>query len=103
MTQYNSVNVRLSNSQLDELKSAIKNETGGTLQLSLYTIRTSKNDFLDNLLLTIQQVPSLCKAFANHSSANTKLLKNQLSKIIQSSGFLGSIFGPLAKMMIYSY
>ena len=34
MTQYNSLNVNLSNSQLNKLKSAIKNETDEVLRLS---------------------------------------------------------------------
>ena len=34
MTQYNMLNVKLSNSQLDNLKSAIKNGTEVTLNLS---------------------------------------------------------------------
>ena len=34
MTQYNSLNVKLSNSQLNQLKSAIKNETDLVLRLS---------------------------------------------------------------------
>ena len=34
MTQYNSLNVKLSNSQLKKLKSAIKNETKVVLRLS---------------------------------------------------------------------
>ena len=42
-----------------------------------------------------RQVSSLCKAFANHSSADIKLSKTQLSKIIQSGRFLGRLLGPL--------
>ena len=34
MTQYNSLNVKSSNSQLNKLKSAIKNEAEGVLRLS---------------------------------------------------------------------
>ena len=33
MTQYNSLNVKLSNSQLNKLKSTIKNETDAVLEL----------------------------------------------------------------------
>ena len=39
----------------------------------------------------------LRKAFANHLSADIKLSKTQLSKIIQSGGFLGRLLGPLLK------
>ena len=40
-------------------------------------------NFPNRLLLTDRQVANLCKAFANNLSANAKLSKNQLSKIIQ--------------------
>ena len=49
------------------------------------------------LLLTNRQVANLRKAFANHSSADIKLSKTQLSKMIQSGGFLGRLLGPLLK------
>ena len=49
------------------------------------------------LLLTNRQVSNLCKAFANHLSTDIKLSKTQLSKIIQSGGFLGILLGPLLK------
>ena len=39
MTQYNSLNVKLSDSQLNKLKSAIKNETDVVLRLSLVIIK----------------------------------------------------------------
>ena len=40
---------------------------------------------------------NLRKAFPNHLSAYIKLSKIQLSKIIQSGGFLGRLLGPLLK------
>ena len=49
------------------------------------------------LLLTNRQVANLCKAFANFLSTDIKLSKTQLSKMIQSGGFLGRLFGPLIK------
>ena len=42
MTQCNSLNVKLSNSQLNKLKSATKNETEGVLRLSSNMINLSK-------------------------------------------------------------
>ena len=47
------------------------------------------------LLLTERQTSTLCKAFANNSSAYTKLSKSKLSKIIQSGGYLGGLLEPL--------
>ena len=88
MTQYNTLNVKLSNSELNTLKSAIKNETELTLNLSSNLIGTN---FPQNLLLINTQVLKIRKAFANGSSAKIKFSKTQFSKIIQSGGFL---FGP---------
>ena len=82
MTQYNSLNVKLSNSQLNKFKSAIKNETEIVLRLSSNVIGDNKTDFPPKLLLTNRQVANLHKAFANHSSVNIKLSKTKLSKMI---------------------
>ena len=99
MTQYNSLNVKLSNSQLSKLKSAIKNESDVVLRLSSNMIGNSNDNtnFPHELLLTNTQVANLRKAFANHTSANIKLSKTQLSKMIQSGGFLGRRLGPLLR------
>ena len=97
MTQYNSLNVKLSNSQLNKFKSAIKNETDVVLRLSSNMIGDNEANFPYQLLLTNTQVSNLCKAFANNSSINIKLSKTQLSKMIQSGGFLGRLLGPLLK------
>ena len=85
MTQYNSLNVKLSNSQLNKLKSAIKNETEVVLRLSSNMIGDSddKINFPHELLLTNRQVANLRKAFANNLSTHIKLSKTQISKMIQ--------------------
>ena len=82
MTQYNSLNVKLSNSQLDKLKSAIKNETEVVLRLSSNMIGDNEVDFPHQLLLTDRQVSGIRKAFASTSSTDTKFSKAQLSKMI---------------------
>ena len=46
-------------------------------------------------MLTNRQVANLCRAFSKHTSTNIKLSKTQLSKLIQSGGFLGRLLGPL--------
>ena len=97
MTQYNTLNVKLSNSQLNKFKSAIKNENEVVLRLSSNMIGDDENNFPHKLLLTSRQVANIRKAFANHSSANIKLSKTQLSKMIQSGGFLGRLLVPLLK------
>ena len=97
MTQYNTLNVNLSNSLLNNLKSGIKNGTEKTLKISLNVVGDSneENNFPHKLLLTNTQVSKVRKAFANNSSANVKLSKTQLHKIGQSGGFLGSLLGLL--------
>ena len=99
MTQYNSLNVKLSNSQLSKLKSAIKNENDVVLRLSSNMVGNSNDNtnFPNQLLLTNRQVANIRKAFANHLSTDIKLSKTQLSKMIQSGGFLGRLLGPLIK------
>ena len=47
--------------------------------------------------MTNTQVSKLCKAFANNSTANIKLSKTQLHKIVQSRGFLGRFLGSFIK------
>ena len=97
MPQYNSLNVKLSNSQLNKLKSAIENETEVPLRLSSNMIGDNEANFPHKLLLTNRQVANLQKAFANHSSADIKFSKSQLSKMMQSGGLLGRLLGPLTK------
>ena len=97
MTQYNSLNVKLSNSQPNELKSAIKNETEVFLRLSSNMVGDNETNFPHKLLLTNRQVASLPKAFANYLSTDIMLSKTQLSKMIQSRGFLGRLLSPLLK------
>ena len=79
MTQYNSLNVKSLNSQLNKLKSAIKKETEVVLRLSSNMIGNNETNFPHKLLVTNRQVTNLRKAFANHSSTNIKLSKTQLS------------------------
>ena len=102
MTQYNTLNVELSNSQLNKLKSAIKNGTRVTLDLSSNIIGDSndENNFPHKLFLSNTQVSRLRKAFANNSSANVKLSKTQLHKIRQSGEFSGRLLGSLLKIRL---
>ena len=99
MTQYNRVNVKLSNSQLNKLKSAIKNENDVVIRLSPNMIGDSndKTNFPHELLLTDRQVSSIRKTFSNNSSVDIKFSKTQLSKMMQSGGIPGKLLGPLLK------
>ena len=60
-------------------------------------IGDNEANFPHKLLLTNRQVSNLRKAFSNHLLADIKLSKTQLSKMIQSEGFLGRLLGPLLK------
>ena len=99
MTQYNSLNVRLSTLQINKLKSVIKNGTKVTLKLSSNVDGENNDDisFWPKFLLTDTQLSKLRKAVANGSSANIKLSKAQVNKTGQSGGFLGRLLGPLLK------
>ena len=95
MTQYNKVNVKSLISQLNKLKSAIKNENDVVIRLSPNIIGDSndKGNFPHELSLTNRQVSSIRKAFANNSSVDIKFSKAQLSKMIQSGEFLVKLLG----------
>ena len=82
MTQHNRLNVKLSNSQVNKLKSAIKNETEVVLRLSPNMIGDSNDEasFPYELLLTDKQVSSICKAFSNNLSLDIKFSKNAITK-----------------------
>ena len=73
MTQYNSLNGKLSNSQLNKLKSSIKNESEIVLRLSSNMIGNSDDEtnFPHELLLTNRQVANLCKGFKNYLSTDS--------------------------------
>ena len=85
------------NSQLNKLESTIKNEAEVVLRLSSNMIGDNETSFPHELLLTNRQVSNLRKSFANNSSTDIKLSETQLSKIIQSGGFLGRLLRPLLK------
>ena len=99
MTQYKTLNVKLSNSQLNNLKSWIKIDTEVTLKISLNVVVDSNdgNSFSHKLLLANTKVSRLPKAFSNNCSANIKLSKTQWHNIGQSEVFLGWLLGPLLK------
>ena len=97
----NTVNVKLSDTQMKKLRTAVKDKTGTTLRISLKMFH--RNDLPHELLLTRQKT-KLRNAFNNNMSTDLKLSRAQISKIIQSGGFLGSLLsklaGPLMKVAI---
>ena len=80
----------MSNWQLNKLKSAVKTGTGVALNNSSNLIRSSNGEtnFLNKLLLFYTQVSKLRKSFANSSSANIKISKTQMSKIVELGGVI---------------
>ena len=102
VNEYSKVNVKLSDTQLKKVKTAIKNKTGTALRISLKLF--NGNNLPHELLVTTRQKTKLRNSFNNNMSTDLKLSKAQISKIIQSGGFLGSLLsklaGPLMKVAI---
>ena len=88
MLSYQKARVKLTNTQLNKLKSVAKNKTGTTLRLN-------KRNFEDEelpheLFLTTRQTTKIRNVFANNMSTDVELSEAQISKIIQSGGSFGS-------------
>ena len=102
MVEYSKVNVKLTDRQLKQLKTVVKDKTGTTLRMNLKMF--DGNDLPHELLLTTRQKTKLRNAFNNNMSTDIKLSKAQISKIIQSGGILESLLsklaGPLMKVVI---
>ena len=102
MAEYSKVNVKLLDTQMKILKTGVKSKTGANLRMSLKML--DGNDLPHELLFTTRQKTKVRNAFNNNMSADIKFSKAQISKIIQSWGFLGSLLsklaGPLIKVAI---
>ena len=98
MVEYSKVNVKLTDTQLKKLKTAVKNKTGPTLIMNLKML--DGNNLLHELLLTTREKTKLRNAFNKNISTDSKLSKAQISKIIQSGGFLGSLLSKLAGQLM---
>ena len=99
MVKYNTVNAKLSNSQLNKLKNAVTNKKGTTLRMNARMF--NGNNLPHELFLTqrqtTRQTTKLRNAIENNLQTDIKLSKVQISKIIQSGRFLGKILGLLLK------
>ena len=71
MVEYSKVNVKLSDTQLKKLKTAVKDKTGTTLRMSLKMF--NGKDLPYELLLTTTQKTKLRNAFNNNMSTHLKL------------------------------
>ena len=98
MVEYNTINAKLSDSQLNKLKCAVKSNFKNECQMFI------ANSLPHELLLTTRQTTKLRNATENNMSTDIKLSKTQISKIIQSEGLLGSLLskiaGPLIKVAV---
>ena len=86
MFEYSKVNVKWSDTQLKNLKDAVKDNTGTTLRINFKMF--DGNDLSHELLLMTRQRAKLRNAFNNNNNNNNntstdiKLSKAQISKII---------------------
>ena len=80
MVEYNTVNAKLSNSQLNKLKTEVKSNEGTTLRMN--TRMFNSDNLPHELLLTTRQTTKLRNAIENNRSTDIKLSKAQISKII---------------------
>ena len=94
--------MKLSDLQLNKLKNAAIDRTGATLRKNIRMF--NENNLPHELLLTTRQKAKLRNAFENNMSTDKKLSRTQISKIIQSGRFLGSLLsklaGPLMKVAV---
>ena len=103
MVEYNTVNTKLLNSQLNKPKSAIKNKQGTTLRMN--TRMFSANNLPHELLLTTRQTTKLRNAIENNVSTDIKLSKAQNGKLpgpLLKTGLplIKNVIKPLAKSVL---
>ena len=102
MVEYNKINVKSLDSQLNRLKSAVKNQAAATLRMNMKML--NENNLPQELLLTTREKNNLRNRFEKNMSTDIKLSRARSSKIIQSVGFLGlslsKLTGPLIKVAV---
>ena len=102
MVEYNKINCKLTNVQLNKFKKAVKSNEGTTLRLGIKNV--NKDELQHELLLTTRQNTKLRNAINNNLATDIKLSKAQIKKLIQSGGFLGKLLsklaGPLMKVAL---
>ena len=87
MVEYSKVNCKLTNVQLNKLKSSVKSNDGATLRLGIKNF--NKDELPHELLLTARQNTKVSNAINNNLATDIKLRKAQIKTFIQSGGFLG--------------
>ena len=80
MVEYSKLNIKLTNTQLKNLKTALKNRTRTALRM---TLKMFDGNYLPHeLLLTTRQKAKLRNVLNNNMSADMKLSKAQIFKMI---------------------
>ena len=95
MENYQKARVKLTNTQLNKLKSAVKNKAGTILRLNKKNFE--EEELPHELFLTTRQTTKIRNAFANNMLTDIKLSNAQISKIIQSGGSFGSWLANVGK------
>ena len=98
MVEYSKVNVQLSDSQLNKSKSAVGNQTGVTLKMNMRMF--NGENLFQQLLLTARQTSKLRYAIENNVPTDIKMSRTQISKVIQSWGFLSSLLSKIASPLM---
>ena len=80
MANYEESRIKLTNTQLNKLKSVTKNNTATTLRITKKTIQDE--ELPHELLLATGQKTKIRNTFASSMSTSVKLSKTQLSKTI---------------------
>ena len=94
MVEYNKINCKLTNVQLNKLKKAVKSNEGATLRLGIKNF--NKEELPHESLLTTRQNTKLRNAINNNLATDIELSKARIKKLIQSGGFLGKLLSKLA-------
>ena len=88
-TQYNRVNLHLTNLQLKKIADSVKNNNGTAIRLSNKNF--NKNQLLHELYLTPGQMEKLIDKIKNNMSTDIKLSKVQINRIMKEGGNLGKL------------
>ena len=95
MENYQEARVKLTDTQLNKLKSAAKNKTETILRINRKNFQDE--ELPHELFLATRQTTKIRNAFANNMSTDIKLSKDHMSKITQSGGSFGSWLTNLGK------
>ena len=94
MVEYNKINCKLTNVQINKFKKAVKSNEGASLRLGIKNF--NKDELPHELSLTTRKNTKLRNTINNNLATDIKLSKSQIKKIIQSGGFLGKLLSKLA-------